>query len=233
MTHAIYHPRLIPILHDCVTMRSIIASRSHQLSRGARHLELQSTTSLLPRRWSSTSSSSSHNPYYDLFPQTLAQGPPPSGPFPINLRALRSEFLQLQAKAHPDLHQPSQKTKADANSAHINEAYRTLQSPLLRAQYLLSLRGMQVADEAAKIDDPEFLMEVMEVRERIEDVEAVEGLEEMVEENRERLRECEEKLGEAFEKGDWQGAGEQAVRLRYWINVRDTLHEWEEKSGKT
>lgn len=92
---------------------------------------------------------------------------------------------------------------------------------------------MEVAEETAKIDDPEFLMEVMEVRERIEDVEEVEGLEELVEENQKRLRECEEKLGEAFEKGDWEGAGEQAVKLRYWVNVRDTLHEWEEKSGKT
>ena len=92
---------------------------------------------------------------------------------------------------------------------------------------------MDVAEETAKIEDPEFLMEVMEVRERIEDVEEVEGLEEMVEENEKRLRECEEKLGEAFGKEDWEAAGEQAVRLRYWVNVKDTLHEWEEKSGNT
>jgi len=90
-----------------------------------------------------------------------------------------------------------------------------------------------VAEETAKIDDPEFLMEVMEVRERIEDVEKVEGLDGLVIENEQRLRECEEKLAAAFGKGDWEGAGEQAVRLRYWVNVRDTLHEWEDKSGNT
>jgi len=213
-------------------MRSTIASRSQHFYR-ARHLAFIPTSPIISaRRWNS-SISSPPKTYYDLFPQTLAQGPPPAGPFPINLRALRSEFLQLQAKSHPDLHASSQKNQADATSAHINEAYKTLQSPLLRAQYLLSLRGMEVAEETAKIDDPEFLMEVMEVRERIEDVEKVEGLDGLVIENEQRLRECEEKLAAAFGKGDWEGAGEQAVRLRYWVNVRDTLHEWEDKSGNT
>lgn len=51
----------------------------------------------------------------------------------------------------------------------INEAYKTLQDPLKRAQYLLSLRGIDVAeDERLKVEDPELLMEVLEVRENIE-----------------------------------------------------------------
>jgi len=108
--------------------------------------------------------------HYEIFPQTLSAGPPPSGPFDIDVRALRNEFLQLQAKAHPDMHRGEAKNRAEGLSMLINEAYKTLQDPLRRAQYLLSLRGIEVAeDETARVEDPELLMGVLEVRETIED----------------------------------------------------------------
>ncbi|KAG9245426.1 hypothetical protein BJ878DRAFT_581997 [Calycina marina] len=181
------------------------------------------TITLLRIRLSSTTPPRTH---YELFPKALPNGPPPSGPFPINLRALRAEFLQLQAKSHPDLHPISLKTRAEATSALINEAYNTLQSPLARAQYLLSLKGMDVSeDESAKIEDPAFLTEVMDVQERIEEIEEGE-LEEMVRENEERISKCEGKLERCFGDDDLEGARREAVRLRYWVNVRGTLHEW-------
>src|SRR6266498_938137 len=81
--------------------------------------------------------------HFDFFPQTLPSGPPPATPFQIDLPTLRREFLQLQAKTHPDKFPTGPpKAKAEALSARINEAYKTLTSPLLRAQYLLSLHGI-------------------------------------------------------------------------------------------
>ncbi|KAH8676159.1 HSCB C-terminal oligomerization domain-containing protein [Xylariales sp. PMI_506] len=172
--------------------------------------------------------------HYEFFPQTLAQGPPPSGSFDIDLRALRREFLQLQAKAHPDLHPAHLKPRAEATSARINEAYRTLSSPLLRAQYLLSLPASEggrghdpAADEAGKVEDPELLMEVLEAREAIEEAVDEADLEPLRARNDEREGESIEALARCFREGDLDAAAEECVRLRYWVNIRESIHNWE------
>jgi molecular chaperone HscB len=166
--------------------------------------------------------------HYTFFPRSVPEGPPPNGPFTIDLDALKKEFLQLQARAHPDLHPPENKNKAQALSARINEAYKTLQSPLLRAQYLLSLRGIELAeDETAKVDDPELLMEVLDARERIEEAEAEEDLVDMKMENEARIEESVKTLEDAFAADNIEAAKAEAVRLRYWINIKDSLHAWE------
>ena len=122
--------------------------------------------------------------HYEFFPKTLSQGPPPAGPFRIDTRELRKEFLQLQAVAHPDRHPAHLKSRAEGTSARINEAYKTLQNPLLRTQYLLSMRGIDVAeDETLKVEDPELLMEVLDTREDIENAQQEEDLAAMKEVN--------------------------------------------------
>ncbi|KAH0565273.1 hypothetical protein GP486_001338 [Trichoglossum hirsutum] len=166
--------------------------------------------------------------FYEIFPQSLSSGPPPRGPFSINLQQLRKEFLQLQQNAHPDRHPPEVKHRAEATSAHINEAYRTLQDPLLRAQYLLSLRGFDVAhDETAKLDDCELLLEVMEMREKIEAAEEEEQLLPLKKINDTRIDESVKVLEDAFKVDDMVTAKEEAVKLRYWINIRESLSSWE------
>ena len=183
-----------------------VASRTSQTARAASTFD------------ASQAKSSTH---YTLFPSTLPKGPPPAGPFPIDTRALRREFLQLQTLAHPDRHTGPDKARAEGTSALINEAYRTLSSPLHRAQYILSLNGIDVAeDETAKVDDPELLGEVLEAREVIEGAEEEEELAELRVQNEERIRGCESSLGRLCEVGDWDGAKEEAVRLRYWVNIR-------------
>ncbi|KAI9819471.1 MAG: hypothetical protein M1827_006919 [Pycnora praestabilis] len=166
--------------------------------------------------------------HYELFPQTLSSGPPPHGPFDIDVRQLRKEFLQLQARAHPDRHQGPAKHRAEGASALINEAYKVLQNPLLRAQYLLSLRGIDVAeDETATVEDPELLMEVLEMREQIEAAEAEEDLVEMRRLNDGRIEGSVGVLEDSFRRDDVGRAKEEAVRLRYWINIKESLDAWE------
>jgi molecular chaperone HscB len=166
--------------------------------------------------------------HYEFFPKTLSSGPPPKGPFKIDIRELRREFLQLQAVAHPDRHPANLKTRAEATSARINEAYKTLQNPLLRAQYLLSLRGIDVAeDETAKVEDPELLMEVLDAREEIEEAQEERELDGMKTINNERIDVCEKNLDEAFKKDDVGLAKAEAVKLRYWVNIKESLDGWE------
>ena len=178
--------------------------------------------------------------YYTLFPQTLPNGPPPNTPFSIPLRALRAEFLTLQNQAHPDKYATGlPKQRAEALSALLNEAYRTLSDPLHRAQYLLRLQhDIDVtAEDSAAADkqalDPETLMAVMEVQERIEEVAAeppaeAEGvIEEMKGENRGRVEENVRVLGEAVERGDVEAMRRECVKLRFWYSVGEGLREWE------
>ena len=167
--------------------------------------------------------------FYDLFPSTLPSGPPPAGRFAVDTRALRAEFLRLQARAHPDVHPAgAARTRAAAASAHLNEAYRTLASPLLRAQYLLALRGVDVAaDEALKVDEPALLALVLEAREEIEGARAEADLESPRRENEERIVAAEDALEVAFREDDVPAAKRLAVRMRYWVNVRESLDEWE------
>lgn len=169
-------------------------------------------------------------PHYALFPNTLPHGPPPHGPFAIDTRQLRQEYLRLQSRAHPDLHQNNAADRArfEGLSALINDAYRTLQSPLLRAQYLLSQRGVDPAeDEGAKVEDAGLLTEVLEVREAMEGAGRESELEGLRRGNEARVAESEGVLGEAFARDDVEGAKAEAVRLRYWTNIKEALDAWE------
>lgn len=197
-------------------------------------------------------------PYYDLFPETLPQGPPPQGPFDIDVRALRREFLRLQAASHPDyFHSASTTTssssdpdssnttaakrrrQAEAASSHINAAYKTLSHPLLRAQYVLAERyGVDLAgDEAGShagigaAADPTLLVEVLEAREAIDEAESEADLEAPMAENEERIGRCVEGLRRAFAEGDVDGAVGEAVRLRYWESIKEGIRGWEKGVG--
>lgn len=188
----------------------------------------QSTSSAREEPFKAQPTSQQSQTHYSFFPISLSAGPPPAAPFTIDLNALKREFLQLQAKAHPDLHPQEHKKRAEATSARINEAYKTLQSPLLRAQYLLSQRGIETADdETAKVDDPELLMEVLEAREQIEEAGSEEDLVSMKDENEVRIQESIKALEGAFAEDNVELAKSETVKLRYWMNISESIANWE------
>jgi len=72
-----------------------------------------------------------------------------------------------------------------------------------------------------------LLLEVLELRERIEEAETEAEVEEMRRDNEERVAKSVRVLEEAFARDNIEAARREAVRLRYWVNVGDTLREWE------
>lgn len=70
-------------------------------------------------------------------------------------------------------------------------------------------------------------MAVMEAREAIEGAEGEEELGPVREENEGRIEESVRRLEEAFARDDLVLARGEAVRLRYWVNIRDSLDAWE------
>ncbi|KAF1986092.1 Co-chaperone Hsc20 [Aulographum hederae CBS 113979] len=219
------------------------------------------------RSYNSTASSSPRLRCHKTLPTsqkaTLPSPPPPTRPYSTSspqrpqpaqthytLSPLRREFLLLQSRFHPDKFPPAEKKKAEAHSARINEAYKTLQDPLRRAEYLLGLRGVEAGGEGEGMGggsgglesvgigmggagggDMELLAEVMEVNEMIEEAGSQGDIDELKILNEERIRQSEETLAEAFAADDLEMARKECIRLRYWVNLRGTLHEWVPGAG--
>lgn len=173
--------------------------------------------------------------HYSIFPKTLPLGPPPAGPFNIDLSSLRREFLQLQGRFHPDKFPPEQKSKGEALSARINEAYKALRDPLIRAQYiLLHSYGIDVTseDNNSHPADPGILMEVMETQESIEEAETEEQIAALREQNQERIEETIKLLDDAFSSGNAEAARTECIRLRYWASLMEGLNAWNGKGSE-
>jgi molecular chaperone HscB len=66
----------------------------------------------------------------------------------LDLAALEREFHRLSRKLHPDRFAragENEKQWSLADTALLNDAYRTLKDPLRRTEYLLKLQGAQIA----------------------------------------------------------------------------------------
>ena len=78
------------------------------------------------------------------------------------------------------------------------------------------------------MEDKELLMEVLEAHEIIEEARGREDLEVLERKAKERVAESEKAVGEACERGDWETARKETVRLRYRRNVKAAVEAWEE-----
>lgn len=93
--------------------------------------------------------------------------------FHLDDEDLHRRYRKLQAAAHPDRfagESDSEVQAAQAAASRINDAYRTLKDPLLRADYMLSAKGVNaLAETGAKMSES-FLMQQMEWREVLEEL---------------------------------------------------------------
>ena len=93
--------------------------------------------------------------------------------FNINIEGLTERYQTIQKSVHPDkfAHASSQEQLlAVKKSTLTNDAYQTLKNPLKRAEYLLTLRGVNQPSEQASFSDNAFLMRQMELREMLDDI---------------------------------------------------------------
>jgi len=99
--------------------------------------------------------------------------------FAIEPADLERAYLGLQAIIHPDRFAQAGDAERRASmewTTRVNEAYRTLKSPVQRARYLLELNGVDVAFETDTAMPKDFLMEQLELRERLEEARDAESL---------------------------------------------------------
>lgn len=92
--------------------------------------------------------------------------------FALDPERLERSYRDIQSNVHPDRFARAGDAERLASmqmTTRVNEAYRTLRSPVLRAAYLLELNGVDVGLETDTAMPREFLMEQMELRERLEE----------------------------------------------------------------
>jgi molecular chaperone HscB len=90
--------------------------------------------------------------------------------FDLDLGAVERIHRELSRALHPDRYVgagPSERREALARAMEVNEAWRVLRDPIRRAEALLLLEGVAVAEDRAPPADPDFLMEMLEQREAL------------------------------------------------------------------
>ncbi|GMM46350.1 J-type chaperone [Pichia kluyveri] len=164
--------------------------------------------------------------YISLFPNSIKKNNA-IDVFRLNTKNLRKEYRQLQSISHPDLN-----SNKDEQSSIINKAYKTLNDPLSRSQYiLLKYSGIDLINDtigkSMQFEDKEMLMEMMEIHEQLESIVNEDDVNKLKDENNLRINELINKLDECYEKNDWDLAAITTIRLKYAYNIKNALKEWE------
>jgi molecular chaperone HscB len=96
----------------------------------------------------------------------------------IDTASLESKFYELSRAFHPDFYEGKsemERAVSLANSAVLNQAYRTLKDPILRVEYLLRLEAGAAKDIPGKA--PADLFEtILEIQEHLEEYQAAKTL---------------------------------------------------------
>ncbi len=91
--------------------------------------------------------------------------------FDVDLAALDRAYRDLQREVHPDRHaqgSDAEQRVAAQWATRLNEAHRTLKSPIGRARYLLQLQGVDTGEESDTAMPVDFLLSQMDWREAVE-----------------------------------------------------------------
>ena len=148
--------------------------------------------------------------FFELFGLTPA--------YALDLDHLDRAYRDIQSQIHPDRFAQAGDAERRASmqmTTQVNEAYRTLKSPVLRAKYLLGLNGVDVDFETNTAMPPEFLMAQMELRERLEAAKQSADLDVIARELSAEKRDMEKQIEEKFEKREFVEARDLVRKLMF------------------
>jgi molecular chaperone HscB len=147
--------------------------------------------------------------------------------FNLDLKALKSRYLKLQAAVHPD----RLGSLGEAWSSWINRAHETLKNPLQRAIYLINYRDkMAIGSDEQIQNDLHDISLVLEIREELSMCRDPAELSRIKRENDERIRDCCGELERILDGDDGGGVNEAKKcinMLRYWMSIDGQIREQE------
>jgi molecular chaperone HscB len=135
--------------------------------------------------------------------------------FALDVEQLDRAYHDIQSKVHPDRHAQAGAAGRRASmqmTTQVNEAHRTLKSPVQRAKYLLELNGVDVAFETNTAMPQEFLVEQMELRERLEEAKDASELDFISQNLSVERREIEKQIREKIDRQRDFAAAKELVR---------------------
>lgn len=155
--------------------------------------------------------------------------------FELDGSLLATQFRELQRRFHPDNFATASerdRLMSVQKAAQINDAFQTLKNPILRAEYMLSEKDIDIRSEQKTLHDPEFLMQQMELREALEDIPSASDPEDALCDfdkqisalYQSRLAELEEWLNQE----DWQLAADAVRKLKFIDKLRYEIERLEE-----
>lgn len=165
--------------------------------------------------------------YYELFGLTPQ--------FALDSQTLAATYRELQKQFHPDKFaaQPErERLQAVQRAALINDAYTTLKQPLNRAEYLLSLQGVELNAEQQTLKDPLFLMQQMEWREQLEELgdapDIFTAIMAFDQELQQATAEFYTTLTQQLTASDWQNAADTVRKLKFMTKLQAELERLED-----
>ena len=121
--------------------------------------------------------------HFELFGLTPA--------FALEAESLERSYRGIQARIHPDRYAHAGDAERRASmqwTTRVNEAYRTLKSPVQRAKYLLEMNGVDVGFETNTQMPTDFLLRQLELRETLAGAKQPAALDELLAEVRREQR---------------------------------------------
>lgn len=156
--------------------------------------------------------------------------------FEIDRKALHEAQQRLQSKFHPDRvagGSDQEKRLAVQQAAWINEAYQTLQDPVKRARYMLSLKGLDMNDEHETTGDTAFLMEQIELREEMEQCRSCQDplrcCDHITGKLDQRSKEYAAEFQRLYDAGDYEGARQIIKKMQFISRILEQIDEYQMK----
>lgn len=156
--------------------------------------------------------------------------------FIVDAASLSTRYQELQRQFHPDRYATapdSERLQSIQQAATINDAYQTLKNPLKRAEYLLSIKGIDVTNEQQTMHDTVFLMEQLELREELDTIarklnadSALIGFSQQVEKMAQQRN---QQLIKQLDEENWQTAADTVRKLRFLDKLQQQVEQLEEK----
>jgi molecular chaperone HscB len=149
--------------------------------------------------------------HFELFGLTPA--------FALEAESLERSYRGIQARIHPDRYAHAGDAERRASmqwTTRVNEAYRTLKSPVQRAKYLLEMNGVDVGFETNTQMPTDFLLRQLELRETLAGAKQPAALDELLAEVRREQRLLEQGIAQLIDGSkDYAAAAGEVRKLMF------------------
>jgi len=139
--------------------------------------------------------------------------------FALDAVSLERSYREIQSQIHPDRYAHAGDAERRASmqwTTRVNEAYRTLKSPVQRAKYLLEMNGVDVGFETNTQMPTDFLLRQLELREALAEAKQPAALDELMAQVRREQRLLEQGIAQLIDgRKDYAAAAGEVRKLMF------------------